>query len=102
MMPQPPSLTLFPYTTLFRSCSRECEPLSKLAASTLAVSAPGELARPLVLQRVTEAMQLEAMLLEAISPKQRVTEACHQVLAPRSEEHTSELQSLAYLVCRLL
>src|SRR2546425_2253248 len=33
---------------------------------------------------------------------QRTTGTANAVLGPRSEEHTSELQSLAYLVCRLL
>src|SRR2546425_7154883 len=69
MIRRPPRSTLFPYTTLFRSC-----------------------------QTFTTGQWLEdrkAALLPVPS--------FHTVFTlPRSEEHTSELQSLAYLVCRLL
>src|ERR1041384_8715910 len=58
MIRRPPRSTLFPYTTLFRSC---CSSL--------------------------------------VSPTARW---CTSKPPSRSEEHTSELQSLAYLVCRLL
>src|SRR5229473_214196 len=37
-----------------------------------------------------------------LQPKERIVGAFDSNLVPRSEEHTSELQSLAYLVCRLL
>src|SRR2546425_5625918 len=77
MIRRPPRSTLFPYTTLFRS-------------RTPARSTRGWLAR---LARVAPARFHD-----------RPWQAPH--LAPsrpaRSEEHTSELQSLAYLVCRLL
>src|SRR5687767_15675670 len=61
MIRRPPRSTLFPYTTLFRSC---CLFSSLIRFHSSAAIPGGGL--------------------------------------PRSEEHTSELQSLAYLVCRLL
>src|SRR2546425_3058481 len=81
MIRRPPRSTLFPYTTLFRSphaCPRE--PASRRLSSEL----PG-------LRRV---MTNTSHTL----PRRRHA----QDSQCRSEEHTSELQSLAYLVCRLL
>src|SRR3712207_7895271 len=76
MIRRPPRSTLFPYTTLFRS--REPEYLA--------------LARVLLAQRRhQEALTLLGRLLESAETGGR-----------RSEEHTSELQSRQYLVCRLL
>src|SRR2546425_4624846 len=75
MIRRPPRSTLFPYTTLFRSPVRR------------AAHARGEPRRPHGPARVPG--------LAHPSDQRR-----HQ--PPRSEEHTSELQSLAYLVCRLL
>src|SRR2546425_8153422 len=74
MIRRPPRSTLFPYTTLFRSPSSSPE------------ACPG------------------------LPPCERPTGAsttttwprCSTTARKRSEEHTSELQSLAYLVCRLL
>src|SRR3712207_6911465 len=77
MIRRPPRSTLFPYTTLFRSW---------LAACVLAPGAcfPRSAVRPC--HTVTQV---------GLEPKAfRIT--------PRSEEHTSELQSRQYLVCRLL
>src|SRR2546423_6561352 len=75
MIRRPPRSTLFPYTTLFRS------------AVFFALHSSG-LAR-----RGGERVAVSALALVALY--------CG-ALALRSEEHTSELQSLAYLVCRLL
>src|SRR5687767_15447812 len=74
MIRRPPRSTLFPYTTLFRSPGR------------------GEI-RTDVPPDHTPARRPGAA---AIAGADRRRRAC------RSEEHTSELQSLAYLVCRLL
>src|SRR2546425_2769657 len=80
MIRRPPRSTLFPYTTLFRSKIFE-------------YGGPG-LASLLAAQRMTIAnMGAELTLTTSVFPSDDVT---------RSEEHTSELQSLAYLVCRLL
>src|SRR5687767_15339189 len=81
MTRRPPRSTLFPYTTLFRSSL----PLSLL--STTAIGRPSRNARVIVSRIVA-------------CPTTRCT--CGGRYDTRSEEHTSELQSLAYLVCRLL
>src|SRR2546423_6634861 len=78
MIRRPPRSTLFPYTTLFRSLDH---------APRVIVSAHGRLAQGRARADATDARHGGAR------PWAR---------RPRSEEHTSELQSLAYLVCRLL
>src|SRR2546425_1680067 len=78
MIRRPPRSTLFPYTTLFRS------------------------------PRIPSLRVTNWFSSRAIAQQHRVEEwsPAHwrllQAYADRSEEHTSELQSLAYLVCRLL
>src|SRR2546425_7316134 len=77
MIRRPPRSTLFPYTTLFRSLDDV---------------------------RLQQAPQLRLEI--RADPHRHVVEVDHQRrvgrMGGRSEEHTSELQSLAYLVCRLL
>src|SRR5437660_6058177 len=77
MIRAPQSSTLFPYTTLFRSSRSE---------------APRHVPRP-------RARALRETDRDASPHKDR---SRARVLAPRSEEHTSELQSRGHLVCRLL
>src|SRR5687767_15319058 len=92
MIRHPPRSTLFPYTTLFRSVE---------AAIPAAVRRQS---------RVHPATKTFAALRIAVNDELLALDqgvwAVSSVLAPaarlRSEEHTSELQSLAYLVCRLL
>src|SRR5687767_15306832 len=84
MIRRPPRSTLFPYTTLFRSKLRRDS--SSLSASAVAAASP-------VNPRSTG---VSAPMAE------RSTSHCTISAEDRSEEHTSELQSLAYLVCRLL
>src|SRR5438046_7988377 len=80
MVPPTPRSTLFPYTTLFRSPCR---------AFTCRISDAGP-------PRLT-ARQL------SVSSSIKACARCQILLKPtRSEEHTSELQSLTNLVCRLL
>src|SRR3712207_8965503 len=87
MIRRPPRSTLFPYTTLFRS-GRVPEPRHRqpLVAPTFG-------ARP-----VRRRQHRRAPLLHAV-PHELAREAPREA---RSEEHTSELQSRQYLVCRLL
>src|SRR2546423_5859052 len=77
MIRRPPRSTLFPYTTLFRSSfpvgKSELDPKAEMLKQVRIVATKPGLLRILIRR----------------SPG-------------RSEEHTSELQSLAYLVCRLL
>src|SRR5258708_19205183 len=82
MIRRPPRSTLFPYTTLFRSCAWLCRWFK---------SADGvPLNRPLV-------VPFSGAIVAVMRPRiRRGTEA------RRSEEHTSELQSPDHLVCRLL
>src|SRR3712207_8365825 len=83
MIRRPPRSTLFPYTTLFRSSRRD-------RRSGLGRGARGP---ELSLQRRHRH--------EAVGGA-RHPEVADLVEHPRSEEHTSELQSRQYLVCRLL
>src|SRR3712207_7049379 len=82
MIRRPPRSTLFPYTTLFRSLCRQ----SGLTQFTLAADANTSLA---LIPR-TPAPAVRSSMRGAPAPQLR------------SEEHTSELQSRQYLVCRLL
>src|SRR5258707_4657975 len=79
MIRRPPRSTLFPYTTLFRSAENrdaDWSPQSRIAPATCRCS---------------------PQTRSATAPK-----GSHVAGAIRSEEHTSELQSRQYLVCRLL
>src|SRR3989441_9429701 len=98
MIRRPPRSTLFPYTTLSRSV-----PLCNQRQR-------GEVAPVVVIETLTRPFRRCARV--AVEPVE-VEEAGDAVLVvarrdhlralgQRSEEHTSELQSLAYLVCRLL
>src|SRR5687767_15427994 len=93
MLPRPPRSTLFPYTTLFRSnssslamahFSRQKNSLS--SNTTKGRSRPSGFSNPSI---VLTSRGLPSFCGTTQNDR-------------RSEEHTSELQSLAYLVCRLL
>src|SRR2546422_8369933 len=79
MIRRPPRSTLFPYTTLFRSL-------------------PGLLARP----RAPRVRRLRRTARTARVAPPRGPRPADAWRPPRSEEHTSELQSRLHLVCRLL
>src|SRR5687767_15635619 len=85
MIRRPPRSTLFPYTTLFRSFRRLEN--GGVAAQQGGKGLPGDVGDRGV-RRDDQARHAERLPDD------------HRRL--RSEEHTSELQSLAYLVCRLL
>src|SRR5205823_14381764 len=88
--PRPPP-TLFPYTTLFRSWPTRRRESSK-------PSLPKEFSWPYSLLPKPKFLSKELPARSA-----RGTRNSHSRTArKRSEEHTSELQSLAYIVCRLL
>src|SRR5687767_15379170 len=81
MILRPPRSTLFPYTTLFRSDTKQC--------------------RDVPVAIITG----DYFLDEDVAGQLNHLHACihfKPLWEERSEEHTSELQSLAYLVCRLL
>src|SRR3712207_7735870 len=94
MMRRPPRSTLFPYTTLFRSLARLHGVL--LLRLEQRPDAPELRARARDLDRHRLARLLQLQLRQ---PPLRLREID---VRPRSEEHTSELQSRQYLVCRLL
>src|SRR3712207_7757653 len=88
MIRRPPRSTLFPYTTLFRSTQQ-------LATARSEVEALRENARAHV-----QAAQFAKQRGDAATEQKELAAAADA--AARSEEHTSELQSRQYLVCRLL
>src|SRR3712207_7764795 len=81
MIRRPPRSTLFPYTTLFRSdnrCSEVMMPVPPPASTNLRTAS-------------------------TFGPIDPAAKCCSSTISTsRSEEHTSELQSRQYLVCRLL
>src|SRR2546425_6454236 len=88
MIRRPPRSTLFPYTTLFRSKTFS-SPLILPWKIPVDPTDPGAISRKFMMSRPLIgklAIWFELRVLPEV----------------RSEEHTSELQSLAYLVCRLL
>src|SRR3712207_7828575 len=92
MIRRPPRSTLFPYTTLFRSGLANYVQLVVLLAGSVMVLRMLSTSERRMQMLVTVAAY--ALLLGAI--------VTVPALQPRSEEHTSELQSRQYLVCRLL
>src|SRR2546423_11846521 len=99
MIRRPPRSTLFPYTTLFRSVFHGVvEQVQERLRDRLAVNdSRGELSR-----RGTEDYREAALAEPHLARLQGLGDDLLYLRALRSEEHTSELQSLAYLVCRLL
>src|SRR3712207_8071337 len=87
MIRRPPRSTLFPYTTLFRSLAGEDDLLAGLDGG-----ADDYLTKPYSPRELTA--RARALL--------RRSSARTDETVLRSEEHTSELQSRQYLVCRLL
>src|SRR3712207_7568101 len=88
MIRRPPRSTLFPYTTLFRSGVRVGD--LRLGRQVLGSLPHGvELRHPGLVDNRADELRPVAVLR-------------HLGVQPRSEEHTSELQSRQYLVCRLL
>src|SRR3712207_8173028 len=86
MIRRPPRSTLFPYTTLFRSDVRGAD----------------ELGAPVVARGEVELLGRADLLQPAVAEDRDPVADGEGLLAVRSEEHTSELQSRQYLVCRLL
>src|SRR3712207_9236687 len=102
MIRRPPRSTLFPYTTLFRS--RRHRPAAQQELGALpGVAAPRGARDALGVRPHRPAVAPGRARLPL--PLERLVAARHVGLRPdraeRSEEHTSELQSRQYLVCRL-
>src|SRR3712207_8798848 len=95
MIRRPPRSTLFPYTTLFRS------PGSPLPDRPRIRPRPDSIVDPFVLpdEGVGEVFRIDRV---RIGPRPVHALPARSSELERSEEHTSELQSRQYLVCRLL
>src|SRR3712207_7150726 len=87
MIRRPPRSTLFPYTTLFRS--EDGSGTERLIPFDL-------------IPRIIPADEWAGMEKGLIQRVTALNRFLHDVYHERSEEHTSELQSRQYLVCRLL
>src|SRR3712207_7705815 len=81
MIRRPPRSTLFPYPTLFRSCTASWPTPAAISASGSGAGTTSRSRR---------------------SPSRAAATSRRTWRSSRSEEHTSELQSRQYLVCRLL
>src|SRR3712207_7388547 len=92
MIRRPPRSTLFPYTTLFRSVGDE--PVVEVPEPIEPIDEPAVVA--------PEPVETPVMPTKSADASARATLVIHRREYPRSEEHTSELQSRQYLVCRLL
>src|SRR3712207_8475372 len=92
MIRRPPRSTLFPYTTLFRS-----EDFAEAASKIYALFADLLAAR-----RASPRDDMMTALIDAEVDGSRLSDDELLGFCLRSEEHTSELQSRQYLVCRLL
>src|SRR3712207_7792327 len=89
MIRRPPRSTLFPYTTLFRSPGFHLDVVVCIGRPGASAPAAGHNGSGLLVPRYFRTRRGD------IGSRRRAS-------ASRSEEHTSELQSRQYLVCRLL
>src|SRR3712207_7319620 len=96
MIRRPPRSTLFPYTTLFRSYRRTHDPFVALSFAAAATE------RLLIGTSVCLVIEHDPIVLAKQVASLDVLSGGRFVFGVRSEEHTSELQSRQYLVCRLL
>src|SRR5438445_6437819 len=94
---RPPTPTLFPYTTLFRS---QTSAGRHLLAHELTHTVQQQRGLPALSRAVDGGDSLDDARLE--SEAEAVASEITSEENERSEEHTSELQSRQYLVCRLL
>src|SRR3712207_7484085 len=96
MIRRPPRSTLFPYTTLFRS--ERAEQVNYVTDQMIERMGNEE--------RVSLLLAIIDRVMSNLSPQERADLAAQvatqMTAGARSEEHTSELQSRQYLVCRLL
>src|SRR3712207_8358293 len=95
MIRRPPRSTLFPYTTLFRSRGGGSQMIGQIVGNYKIEQKLGEGGMGAVYRGIDMGLERE-VAVKALRP-----ELASQPQV-RSEEHTSELQSRQYLVCRLL
>src|SRR3712207_9221299 len=102
MIRRPPRSTLFPYTTLFRSLAETYLPISGGAGAAAHVLDVRAVYREHARFVWLSLQRLGIHLADVDDVAQDVFVIVHKRLRTfRSEEHTSELQSRQYLVCRL-
>src|SRR3712207_8579431 len=97
MVRRPPRATLVPYTTLFRSRAR-----GGLDEALVGALHPALGADALDRLQAADALDQGAVLLRRLAEGAAHDAIERHLQRQRSEEHTSELQSRQYLVCRLL
>src|SRR5258707_5397661 len=88
MIRRPPRSTLFPYTTLFRSLASPASPAGRPA--------------PCAGRRPAGRQSTRGPAAQLFDSDPSPDPPWYELCSGRSEEHTSELQSRQYLVCRLL
>src|SRR3712207_7197124 len=93
MIRRPPRSTLCPYTTLFRSRFDHEAHREVVALALVAAGLPSE-------DAIRVFLTLDREIARSVRAVFHLAEIARTT--PRSEEHTSELQSRQYLVCRLL
>src|SRR3712207_9357759 len=102
MIRRPPRSTLFPYTTLFRSLIAgpdfQKRPYRNISINTLGTLNVFEVCRILKIPKV---VNLSSGAVYGDAPGHQTEDTPYKATDLRSEEHTSELQSRQYLVCRL-
>src|SRR3712207_9074003 len=102
MIRRPPRSTLFPYTTLFRSVviGKDTR-LSGYMMETALISGFTSVGMDVVMVGPVPAPGVAMLPRSMRADLGFMISASHNKFADRSEEHTSELQSRQYLVCRL-
>src|SRR3712207_7700388 len=93
MIRRPPRSTLFPYTTLFRSCMGI--DVGSVSTDIVLLDENLQVVEKIYLRTKGNPIKVVQEGIQLLSKKYKSEEI-------RSEEHTSELQSRQYLVCRLL
>src|SRR3712207_7655744 len=98
MIRRPPRSTLVPYTTLFRSrgAGRERVTPGEIVEVAVDLVMTNDITAPLSIA------EFKKTGLERVFDPRKVVFVPDHFVPARSEEHTSELQSRQYLVCRLL
>src|SRR3712207_7287410 len=98
MIRRPPRSTRFPYATLFRSARRARPPVPSPRETPSATFS----GTPSSVTAARSARPAAPFVDVAVAGRSAVAASLSSFGLPRSEEHTSELQSRQYLVCRLL
>ena len=103
MIRRPPRSTLFPYTTLFRSVTLGWRWTAMAAAGLYVPGGTASYPSSVLMNAIpAKVAGVDRLVMTAPTPDGKVNPLVLVAARLRSEEHTSELQSRQYLVCRLL